>query len=288
MRQPRNDPNSWREWLLESGISAEVARQFNDFYRSFRSASERPWLLALAAAVLGCTIGTVTIALVIRPRLAWGSLSLVAFAALLATSATWWLSRELMRRLRARPLARLLTGRDLPSEDPYVGRIVDALAAGLAEYRPRDEPVEIDQLTQATMLTGLREAPVSELERNLMERLAGSCFVTTAEGSIFLFRLGPACSRCSERTRAGALRLLNVPSHWAAENGYPRLKDLPNRGRYLRVVPQKAAELTSFLAPAAATAAPPVIFGPKAEVFLCDACARTAINSGVLVEHAGA
>jgi hypothetical protein len=31
-----------------------------------------------------------------------------------------------------------------------------------------------------------------------------------------------------------------------------------------------------------------VIFGPKAEVFLCDACARTAINSGVLVEHAGA
>jgi len=288
MRQPGNDPNYWREWLLESGISAEVARQFNDFYRSFRSASERPWLLALAGAALGCTIGTVTIALVIKPRLAWGSFSLVAFAALLATAATWWLSRELMRRLRARPLARLLTGRDLPSEDPYVGRIVDALAAGLAEFRPRDEPVEFDQLTQATMLTGLREAPVSELERSLMERLAGSCFVTTAEGSIFLFRLGPACSRCSERTRTGTLRLLNVPSHWAAENGYPRLRDLPNRGRYLKVVPQKTAELTSFLAPAAATAGPPVIFGPKAQVFLCDACARIAINSGVLVEHASA
>jgi hypothetical protein len=288
MRQPGNDPNSWREWLLESGISAEVARQFNDFYRAFRSASVRPWLLSLAAAVLGCAIGTATIALVIRPRLAWGSFLLVAFAALLATSATWWLSRELMRRSRVRPMARLLTGHDLPSEDPYVGRIVDALAAGLAEYRPPDEPVEFDQLTQATMLTGLREAPVSELERSLMERLAGSSFVTTAEGSIFLFRLGPSCSRCSERTRAGALRLLNVPSHWAAENGYPRLKDLPNRGRYLRVVPQKVAELTSFLAPTAATAGPPVIFGPKAEVFLCDACARTAINSGVLVEHAGA
>jgi hypothetical protein len=51
----------------------------------------------------------------------------------------------------------------------------------------------------------------------------------------------------SNHDATGSLRLLQVPGHWAAANGYRRLKDLPARGQHLRVVPQRTHALMQFI-----------------------------------------
>jgi len=168
-----------------------------------------------------------------------------------------------------------------------VEQVIGSLAEGLArsQFRPRDERSEMEQLTQATIVTGLREAPTSELERNLLERLVGSAFVPTADGSIFVFKLGPPCARCAARTRTGPLRLLNIPSHWAAQIGYERLRELPTRGRHLQVVPQRIRELARFLDHASPSTDLPMLFGPQAQVLLCEGCGTEAVRDGVLQER---
>jgi len=76
-----------------------------------------------------------------------------------------------------------------------------------------------------------------------------------------------------------------VPGHWATENGYQRLKDLPSRGQHLAVVPSRTQDLPQFLGKSAATAGGPMFFGPKAEVLLCESCAKQAIKLGVLQDR---
>jgi hypothetical protein len=180
-----------------------------------------------------------------------------------------------------------LTGSEALDEDPIVERIMTAVAEGLAgsNLRPRDDQVGLEELTQATIVTGLREAPTSELERHLLERLVGSSFVPTADGSVFVFRLGPNCTRCEARTRTGPLRLLNVPGYWAAENGFQRFRELPTRSQHLRAVPRREQDLARFLAKSPADIGPTSFFGPGTEIALCERCAKEALELGVLQER---
>jgi len=287
MRHQEDSPKYWLQWLQDRGVTGAVAQHINEIYRALRGAHERMWTFAYAGAVGGAAMGAVIALLSPGRGTGWIRLTLVILGAALAASLAWWGAYWLMRRSALRSLAPLLTGHELQGEDPYVDRVVKTVAEGLAtsQYRPRDEQLEMSQLTQATIVTGLREAPTSELERNLLERLVGSAFVPTVDGSIFVFKLGPACSRCDARTRTGPLRLLNVPGHWATENGYQRLKDLPSRGQHLAVVPSRTQDLSQFLGKSAATAGGPMFFGPKAEVLLCESCAKQAIKLGVLQDR---
>jgi len=109
--------------------------------------------------------------------------------------------------------------------------------------------------------------------------------VPTLDGSVFVFKLGPSCTRCKAQTRTGSLRLLQVPGHWATANGYQRLKDLPPRGQHLRVVPQRTRELTEFIGSPDASEKRPMFFGPKAEVLLCETCGKEAIRRGLLQDR---
>jgi hypothetical protein len=284
MRHQEDSPKYWQHWLRDRGVADAVAQHINEIYRALRGAHERMWTFAYAGAIGGAAIGARVAVFSPGRGTGWIRLTLVMLGAALAASLAWWVSYWLMRRSALRSLAPLLTGHELQGEDPYVDRVVNTVAERLAtsQYRPRDEKAEMNQLTQATIVTGLREAPTSELERSLLERLVGSAFVPTLDGGIFIFKLGPPCTRCKARTRTGSLRLLQVPGHWAAANGYQRLNDLPARGQHLRVVPQKTQELTLFLGNTGATAERPMFFGPKADVLLCETCGKEAIRRGLL------
>jgi hypothetical protein len=288
MRYQEDSPKYWHRWLQDRDITRAVEGQITELYRALRGAHERMWTFAFAGAVAGAGIGVLTVGLLMRflsgHGFGLGGLAFLLLAAALAAALAWWVCYWLTHRSRLRRRASLLTGRRLPDEQQYVDNIIESVAAGLAtsQFRPSDTRLEMEQLTQATIVTGLREAPTSELERHLLERLVGSAFVPTSDGSVFVFKLGTTCMRCDTRTRTGPLRLLNVPGHWAVENGYQRLRELPSRGRHLRVVLNRAQELTEFLGKPAANTGKPMFFGPTSEVTLCDACAKEALKLGLL------
>jgi hypothetical protein len=288
MQHQEENPKYWQQWLQERGVTEAVTRHISEVYRALRNAHQRMWTFAHVGAIGGAIVGVLIAALLFRQATGResGSLhtALVALGAAACASLAWWGVYWLMHRARLRSMLSLLTGRELQGEDRYVEGIIQSVAEGLArsQDRPRDETTETGLLTSATIVTGLREAPTSELERSLLERLVGSAFVPTLDGGVFVFKLGPSCARCKARTRTGSLRLLQVPSHWAAANGYQRLKDLPTRGQHLRVVPQRTQELTQFLGHPDAPAERPMLFGPKADVLLCETCGKEAIRLGLL------
>ena len=288
MQHQEDNPKYWRQWLQEQGVTETVTRRVGEFYRALRSAHQRMWTFAYVGAIGGATVGALIAAPLLRQASGRGPgslhIALVALGAAVGASLVWWGVYWLMHRPRLRSMLSLLTGRELQGDDHYVEGVVQSVAEGLAksQFRSRDETSEISQLTRATIVTGLREAPIGELERNLLERLAGSAFVPTLDGGVFVFKLGPSCVRCKARTRTGSLRLLQVPGHWAAANGYQRLKDLPARGQYLRVVPQRTQDLTQFLGNPDASAERPMFFGPKADVLLCETCGKEATRRGLL------
>ena len=291
MKHQEENPRYWRQWLQERGVTEAVTRHIGEVYRALRGAHQRMWTFAYAGAIGGATVGTLVAALFFWRATGRGPgslhIALVALGAAVVASLAWWGVYWLMHRSRLRSMRSLLTGREPQGDDRYVEGVIEAVAEGLArsQYRPRDETSEISQLTRATIVTGLREAPISELERNLLERLAGSAFVPTLDGSVFVFKLGPSCTRCKAQTRTGSLRLLQVPGHWATANGYQRLKDLPSRGQHLRVVPQRVRELTEFIGSPDASEKRPVFFGPKADVLLCETCGKEAIRRGLLQDR---
>jgi hypothetical protein len=291
MKQQEEYPRYWQQWLQERGVTESVSRHIGEVYRALRDAHRRLWKFAYAGAISGAIVGTLVAALFFWRATGRGPASLhivlVALGAAVVASLAWWGVYWLLHRSPLRSMRPLLTGREPEGDDQYVDGVIEAVAEGLArsQYRPRDESSEISQLTRATIVTGLREAPISELERNLLERLAGSAFVPTMDGSIFVFKLGPPCTRCKAATRTGSLRLLQVPGHWATANGYQRLKDLPPRGQHLRVVPQRARELTEYVGHPDASDKRPLFFGPKADVLLCETCGKEAIRRGLLQDR---
>ena len=290
MPHQEDSPKYWQRWLEDRGVAEAVASHVNDLYRASRSAGERVWTFAYAGATSGAVAGVLAAAIFIwwasGRRPGWLGLGIMFLAAALAASLAWWCAYWLMHHSRLRKRTSRGAGLGPDGADESATRILGALAEGLARSppHPRDEGLEMEQLTRATIMTGLREAPASELERNLLERLVGSAFVPTADGSIFVFRLGPSCTRCAARTRTGPLRLLNVPGHWAAQLGYERLRELPTRGRHLQVVPQRIQPLAQFLGHADPSTDLPVLFGPRAQVLLCEGCGKEAIREGVLQE----
>jgi hypothetical protein len=291
MPHQQDSPKHWQRWLEDRGVAEAVARHVNDLYRTSRSAAERVWTFAYVGATSGAVIGVLAAAIFIRWASGrwpgWPGLVIMVLAAALTASLAWWGAYWLMHRSGLRTRASQIAGRELTDGDECVERVIGSLADELARsrFQPRGERSEMEQLTQATIVTGLREAPTSELERNLLERLVGSAFVPTADGSIFVFKPGPPCSRCAARTRTGPLRLLNIPSHWAAQLGYERLRELPTRGRHLLVVPQRIPQLAQFLGHASPSTDLPMLFGPKAQVLLCEGCGKEAVRDGVLQER---
>ncbi len=252
MPHQQDNPKHWQRWLEDRGIAEAVARHVNDLYRASRSAAERVWTFAYAGATSGAVIGVLAAAIFIRWASGrwpgWPGLAIMVLAAALAASLAWWGAYWLMHRSGLRTHASRIAGRELTDGDEC-------------------------------------EAPTSELERNLLERLVGSAFVPTADGSIFVFKPGLPCSRCAARTRTGPLRLLNIPNHWAAQLGYERLRELPTRGRHLLVVPQRIPQLAQFLGHTSPSTDLPTLFGPKAQVLLCEGCAKEAVRDGVLQER---
>ena len=291
MQHQEDRPRYWRQWLRDRGVTEAVEQLTNQHYRALRGARERMWTYAYAGAVAGALLGVLTSVLYVRwvagRALSWPSVALASVGAALAASAVWWLAYWSTHRSRQRARA-ALASQYLDGEHSYARRILETVADGLArsEFRPRDERVEVDELTQATIVTGLREAPTSELERNLLERLVGSAFVPTVDGSVFVFKLGQPCARCAARTRTGPLRLLNVPAHWAAANGYQRLKELPPRGRRLHAAPLKMLELKEFLDGSPGAAGNPRYLPPNAELVLCENCGKEAMRRELLHENA--
>jgi hypothetical protein len=283
MRHQDDRPKNWQQWLRDGGVGDAVGREVNIIFRALRRAPERMWAFAYGGALAGSLLAT----LAVGARIGERRLALMALGIAMAVSLSWWIVYRLMHWARLRPLASALTGSEALDEDPIVERIMTAVAEGLAgsNLRPRDDQVGLEELTQATIVTGLREAPTSELERHLLERLVGSSFVPTADGSVFVFRLGPNCTRCEARTRTGPLRLLNVPGYWAAENGFQRFRELPTRSQHLRAVPRREQDLARFLAKSPADIGPTSFFGPGTEIALCERCAKEALELGVLQER---
>lgn len=288
MQNQQQNPKYWRQWLQQHGVTEAVAQSVGEFYRTLRDAHRRMWTFAYVGVTAGATVSAIIVALTFRQTTGRGPgsvhLALVALVAALGASLAWWSVYWLLHRSRLRSLLSVLTGRELQGDDHYVEGVIKPVAEGLAtsQFNSISDASESSQLTRATMVTGLREAPLSELERSLLERLPGSAFVPTFDGGIFVFKLGPSCTRCKAPTRTGPLRLLHVPGHWAATNGYKRLKDLPASGQYLRVVPERTQELTQFLGNPTASAEQPMFFGPKADLLLCEICGKEAIRSGLL------
>jgi len=289
--QQEDSPAYWRRWLREQGLASAVERQVGEYYRSLRSAIERMWTYAYTGAVVGSVVGvllmTVYSRLVPGAFALWYHVLVAALGAALLASAGWWIAYWLSHRMQLRGDGRRSAG-GLRSEDEYVEQVISTVAAGLAqsEFRPRDHKVDIDQLAQTTMFTGLREAPTGELERHLLERLVGSVFVPTADGSIYVFKLGPNCASCDKPTRTGPLRILNVPAHWATDNGYVRLKELPVRGRHLLAVPERLRELTEYLGPPKGGDGRPAFHGPRSQFVLCETCAKDTLRRGILQDVA--
>lgn len=164
-------------------------------------------------------------------------------------------ARELIAASPARRVILVARGleRTLELLRQCVEQVIGSLAEGLArsQFRSRVERSEMEQLTQATIVTGLREAPTSELERNLLERLVGSAFMPRADGSIFVLKLGPPRSRCATRTRT-------------------------------RTGPQRIQQLAPFLGHANPSTDLPTLFGPSAQVLFCEGCGKEAVRDGVL------
>ena len=288
MSNPEDSPRYWRKWLQARGISDAIERQVSQHYRSLRRSFERMWTITYAGTVTGALLGVIVSVLCARAftaaTLPWVGILLLALGAPLLASLLWWGVYLTARRRQGRSQSGLVPGQELDSGDQWVDRILETVAEGLAksESGPRDTAVLADHLTHATILMGVREAPTGELERQLLERLAGSAFVPALDGCIFVFKPGKPCSRCQARTRTGPLRLLNVPAHWAASNGYQRLKELPHGGRSLLVATQRMPELATFLGMSGEDASRPSRMSPGAEVFLCDSCADEAIRRGLL------
>jgi len=288
MQHEEQNPKYWRQWLQQQGVTEAVSQSVGEFYRALRDAHRRMWTFAYVGTTVGATVSALIVALIFRQTTGRGSgslhLPLVALVAALGASLAWWSVYWLLHRSRLRSMLSVLTGRELQGDDHYFEGVIQSVAKGLAQsqFSSNGDTSEISQITRATIVTGLREAPVSELERSLLERLPGSAFVPTFDGGVFVFKIGPPCTRCKAPTRTGPLRLLQVPGHWAATNGYQRLKDLPALGQYLRVVPERAQDLTEFLADQTASAERPMFFGPKADVLLCEICGKKAIRLGLL------
>jgi hypothetical protein len=288
MQHQEQNPKYWRQWLQQQGVTEAVSQRVGEFYRALRDAHRRMWAFAYVGATAGATVSVLIAALLFRRAGGHESgslpIALVALGAALGASLAWWGIYWFMHRPRLRKMLSLLTGRELQGDDHYAEGVVQSVADGLAksQFRSGDDPSELSQLTRATIMTGLREAPVSELERSLLERLVGSAYVPTFDGGIFVCKVGSSCTRCKAPTRTGPLRLLQVPGHWAAANGFQRLKDLPARGQHLRVVPARTQELTRFLGDHAASAERPMFFGLKADVLLCETCAKEAVRLGLL------
>jgi len=288
VRQKNDSPAYWRRWLREQGLTAAVERQVNEFYRSLRGALERMWTFAFAGGVAGCLIGSLVVILYLsgttEARLPPLKVALAVIGAAALTALAWWVAYLLAHRTPLRARAKLLKGGELQHEDTYIERVLETVADGLArsDLRPRDAGTDLEQLTHSTLVTGLREAPTAELERHLLERLVGSAFVSTAGGGLFVFKPGPPCVRCDAKTRTGPLRLLNVPSHWAVENGYQRIKELPARGRLLPVEPSRTQDLEGFLGKSASDTSGTYFFGPRTELLLCEACGKEAVTLGLV------
>lgn len=285
------NPAYWRRWLREQGLASAVERQVGEYYRSLRGALERTWTYAYTGAVVGSVTGVLLMAVYARlvpgAFVLWYHVLIAALGAALLASAGWWIAYWLSHRMQLRSDGRRAAG-GLRSEDEYVEQVISTVAAGLAqsEFRPRDHKLDVDQLAQTTMFTGLREAPTAELERHLLERLAGSAFVPTPEGSIHVFKLGPDCASCGKQTLSGPLRILNVPAHWATDNGYLRLKEVPSRGRHLLAVPERLRELTDYLGPPKGGEGVPAFHGPRSRFVLCETCARDTLRRGILQDMA--
>jgi hypothetical protein len=293
MRRQEDRPRYWQRWLQERGVSTAVGEHVGELYRVLRNAHERTWRYARTGAVLGATLGVLASLLFFRRGTGrwpeWGDVALLEAAVVLAAVLAGWAVQRVLRRSKRLTRESRLTERELQSGEKCADRILASLADGLArsEIRPHDSQLEASQITQATIVTGLREAPTSELERNLLERLAGSSYVSTADGDTFVFKLGPPCARCGAHTRSGPLRLLNVPGHWAAANGYQRLRELPSRGMHLRPVPQRGQELADFMGKPAAPTPGMAYFGAQPPVLLCEPCGMAAVRRGVLLARDG-
>lgn len=286
--QQQGNPAYWRRWLREQGLTAAVERQVNEFYRSLRGALERMWTFAFAGGVAGALIGSLLAVLYLgrtsEARLPLLKVALVVIGAAAAAAVAWWVAYVLVHRTPLKGRSRLSEAGGLQHEDTYIERVLETVADGLSRsnLQPGDSRIDLGQLTQSTVVTGLREAPTAELERHLLERLVGSAFVATAGGGVFVFKPGPPCVRCDARTRTGPLRLLNVPAHWAAENGYQRLKELPARGRLLPVEPARTQDLEGFLGKSASGTSGTYFFGPRTELLLCEVCGKEAIRLGLV------
>ena len=291
MKHQEDNPRYWNQWLQERGVTEAVTRHIDEICRSLRHAHRRMWTFAYVGAIGGATFGVLVAALFVRQatRQGPGSLriALMALCAAAGASLVWWGVRRLMHRSQLRSKLAVPTGSELQCDDRVAASVIQTVSEGLArsQSRPADETWDTDQFTQATIFAGLRDAGTSDLERSLLERLVGSAFTPALDGGIFVFKLGPSCVRCQARTRTGVLRLLNVPGHWAATNGYQRLRDLPARARHLRVVPQRTQDLQQFLGKPEASVELPKFLGPKADVRLCETCGNEAIRLGVLQQR---
>jgi len=169
MPHQQDSAKHWQRWLEDRGVAEAVARHVNDLYRTSRRAGERVWTFAYAGATSGAVIGVLAAAIFIRWASGrwpgWPGLAIMVLAGALAASLAWWCAYWLMHRSGLRTRASRIVGRALKGGDECVEQVIGSLAEGLArsQFRPRDERSEMEQLTQATIVTGLREAPTSEL-----------------------------------------------------------------------------------------------------------------------------
>jgi hypothetical protein len=288
MQHPEKSPGYWQRWLEARGVSKSLEQQVNGFYRALRAARERAWSFAYAGAAGGAAIAALVIALMATRAgveiPSWPSLALVVLPAIFGALLLVWILRRTLRLPGLRSLESRLAGDPLQGEEELLPPLIESLAAALAqsELRSRDEQVEFEQLKSATIVMGLHQASVSELEQQLLERSVGNAFVPMVDGATCIFKLGSPCARCNARTRTGPLRVLNVAPYRASELGYRRFTALPKRGRPLRVVPPRRQELEEFLGKPIASPDPTGLIGPEAELFLCDACGKEATRLGLL------
>ena len=288
MQHPEDSPGYWQSWLEARGVSSSLEEQVNGFYRALRAARERRWTFAYAGAAGGAAVtamgGSWLVTRTSAEPLSWGSAALLMLASVAGALLLVWVLRRMLRLPGLRSIDSQLAGHPLQGEEDFLHPLIESLATALAssELRSREERVEFEQLKSATIVMGLHQASVSELEQQLLERSVGNAFVPMVDGATCIFKLGSPCARCNARTRTGPLRVLNVPPYRASELGYRRFTALPKRGRPLRVVPARRQELEEFLGKPIASPDPAGLIGPDAELFLCDSCGKTATQLGLL------